>query len=76
MISKNTGKSPGDLRIHVVIQTPVEDHQLTLVGKTLNIYNNNNNNKMKGTLIPIVIGAFGTVPKGLEREMDKLEIEG
>ena len=28
---QNTEKSPGDLRILTVIQTPVEDHQLTLM---------------------------------------------
>ena len=30
-ISKNTEKSPGDLRIFAVTQTSVKDHQLTLV---------------------------------------------
>ena len=28
---QNTEKSPGDLRIRAVTQTPVKDHQLTLV---------------------------------------------
>ena len=28
-ISQNPEKSPGDLRRHVVTQTPVKDHQLT-----------------------------------------------
>ena len=35
-IGQNTEKSPGDLKRLVVIQTPVESHQLTLVWKTLN----------------------------------------
>ena len=33
--SQNSEKSPGDLRRLAVIQTPVKDHQLTLMGKTL-----------------------------------------
>ena len=32
---QNTEKSPGDLRRLAVTQTPVKDHQQTLVGKTL-----------------------------------------
>ena len=28
------------------------------------------------TVIPIVVGALGTVPKGLERGLEKLEIVG
>ena len=31
---------------------------------------------MKATMIPIVIGALGMVPKGLERELKALEIGG
>ena len=34
-ISQNTKKSPGDLRKLTVIQTPVRNHQLTLVWKIL-----------------------------------------
>ena len=34
-IGQNTKKSPGDLRRLVVTQTPVKNHQLTLVWKTL-----------------------------------------
>ena len=34
-IGQNTEKSPGDLRRLVVPQTPVRNHRLTLVGKTL-----------------------------------------
>ena len=33
-ISQNTEKSPGDLRRLAVTQTPVRNHQLTLVGKS------------------------------------------
>ena len=33
--SQNTKKSPGDLRRLAVTHTPVENHRLTLVGKTL-----------------------------------------
>ena len=32
---QNTEKSPGDLRRFAVTQTPVKDHRLTLMGKTL-----------------------------------------
>ena len=32
---QKTEKSPGDLRKLVVTQTPVKDHQLKLMGKTL-----------------------------------------
>ena len=31
---------------------------------------------MKGTIIPIVIGAFGTVTKGLIKGMEDLEVGG
>ena len=34
-IDQNTEKSPVNLRKVVVTQTPVKDHQLTLVGRTL-----------------------------------------
>ena len=34
-ISQNTAKSPGDLRRLAVTQTPVKDHQLTMVCRTL-----------------------------------------
>ena len=42
--SHNTEKSPGDLRRLAVTQSPVKDHQLTLMWKTLMSDNNNNNN--------------------------------
>ena len=50
MIKQNTGKSPGDLRRLVVTQTPVEDHQLTLMWKTHKEVNNNNNNNNNNNL--------------------------
>ena len=34
-IGQNTEKNPGDLKRLAVTQTPVENHQLTLVWKTL-----------------------------------------
>ena len=43
-IGQNNEKSPGDLRRLDIIQIPVENHQLTLVRKTLKRVNNNNNN--------------------------------
>ena len=49
-ISKNTAKSPGDLKRLDVTQTPVKDHQLTLMWKTLWEQNNNNTQKVKGSL--------------------------
>ena len=42
---QNTEKSPGDLRRLAVTQSPVKDHQLTLIWKTLMNNNNNKNNK-------------------------------
>ena len=41
---QNTEKSPGDLRRLAVTQSPMKDHQLTLIWKTLMSNNNNNNN--------------------------------
>ena len=37
---QNTEKSPGDLRRLADTQSPVKDHQLTLMGKTLMSNNN------------------------------------
>ena len=34
-MGQDTEKSPGDLRRLAVTQTPVENHQLKLLGKTL-----------------------------------------
>ena len=31
---------------------------------------------MKVTVIPIILGALGTVPKGLERRLEELQIGG
>ena len=44
--SQNTEKIPRDLRRLAVTQSPVKDHQLTHMWKTL-MNNNNNNNKRK-----------------------------
>ena len=43
-IGQNTEKSPGDLRKLAVTQTPVRDHQLTLMWKS---HDNNNSNNAK-----------------------------
>ena len=43
-ISQNTKKSPKDLRRLTVTQTPVKNHLLALVWKTLKRENNNHNN--------------------------------
>ena len=40
-IGQNTVKGPGDLRRLAVTQTPVKDHQLMLIWKTLKELNNN-----------------------------------
>ena len=51
-IGQNTEKSPGNLRRLFASQTPVKDHRLTLMGKTLNNNNNNNNNnRIKAKLL-------------------------
>ena len=147
-IGQNTEKSPGDLRKIAITQISEKDHQLTLMGKTLNNNNNNNNNNdnnkllwdfniqtdpliptrrpdliiikkkkkkrickivdfavpadhrinlkqsekkykyldlarelkklwnMKVTIVPIVIGAFGTITKGLLKGLEDLEVGG
>ena len=48
-IGQNTEKTPWDLRGLVAAQTPVKDHQLTLLWKTLKDQNNNNNDKNNNT---------------------------
>ena len=48
---QNTEKSPGDLRRLAVTLSPVKDHQLTLMWKTLMNNNNNNNNISTSTLL-------------------------
>ena len=61
------------------------DNQLTLLRKTLTDNNNNNNNNnrelkkpwnMKETIVPIVIGALGTITKGLLKVLADLEVGG
>ena len=47
---KTAEKSPGDLRRLAVTQTPVKDHQLTLMWTTLISNNNNNNNNNNNDL--------------------------
>ena len=44
-IGHNTEKSPGDLRRLAVTQTPMKDHQLTLMWKTLKKYHMNKTEK-------------------------------
>ena len=50
-ISQNTKKSPGDLKRLVVTQTPAEKYQLTVVQRTHEWVNNNNNNTKLSTLL-------------------------
>ena len=38
--------------------------------------NNSNNNNMKVTIVPIVIGVFGTVTKGLSTGLEDMEFGG
>ena len=63
----------------------MRNHQQMLVLKTLKDVNNNNNNNnnklkklwnMKVTIVPIVIGALGTVTKGLLKGLEDLEVGG
>ena len=44
---QNIEKSPGDLRRVAVTQTPVKNHQVTMMWKTLKGNNNNNKKKKK-----------------------------
>ena len=53
-ISQNIEKNPGDLRRLAVTQTPVENHQLTLVWKTLKRVNDDNNNGKKNNYTNIL----------------------
>ena len=58
-----------------VTQTPGRNHW-SENPKRNNNNNNYNNNNMKVTIIPIVIGAFGTVSKGLLKGLEDLEVGG
>ena len=79
---QNTEKSPGDLRWLAVTQTPVKNHQLTLMWKTPKDKYHDLARKlkklwnMKVTIVPIVIGAFGTITTGLLKRLEDLEVGG
>ena len=45
VIGQNTEKSPGEFRIFALTQTPVKDHQLTLIWKTQGVNNNYKDNR-------------------------------
>ena len=65
-LGQYTEKSPVDLRILVVTQTPVRNHRLTLIWKTqkgvynnnYNDNNNNNNNNNNGPWKTIIISSI------------------
>ena len=65
-IGQNTEKSPGDLRKLFVTQNPVKDRQLTLIWKK----------SQEVIIIIIVIGALGTITKGLLKGLEDMEIGG
>ena len=65
-IGQNTEKSIGELRRLAVTQTPVKDHQLTLMRKTCKEFNNNNNNN-KERQIP---WPYKGIEKIVEHESD------
>ena len=76
-IRQNTEKSPGDMGRLVDTQTQVKYHLQMLCGKISEksiekkkLWN------MKMTIIPTVIGTFGTVTKGLLKGLEDLEICG
>ena len=81
-ISQNTEKSPRDLRRLAVTQTPVRNHQPTLVGKTLKskmitimiIMRAKKQWHMKVMMKPIITSVLGTIPKGLVKGLEDLEI--
>ena len=78
---QNTEKSPGDLKRLDVTQTPVKGYQLTLKWKSLKEYIDRARElkklwNMQVTIIPIVIGAFGTVTKGLLKRLEDLDVCG
>ena len=63
-IGQNTEKSPRDLRRLAVTQIPLRNQQLTLVWN------------IKAIIVPIVIGAFGIITKGLLKGLEDLEEGG
>ena len=76
-MGQNTEKNNRDLRKLTITQTPVKDHQLTLMWKLWRfarelkkLWN------MKVTIVPIVLGAFGTITKGLLKGLEDLEVGG
>ena len=83
-ICHNTEKSPGDMKRLTVPQTPVKNSLLRWFQKT-----SKDNNKVPQpcqrieklwnkpvAIIPTVIGAFGTVTKGLLKGLEDLEVGG
>ena len=79
--SQNMEKSPGNLRRLAVTQTPVKDHQLALIWKKNDKYLDLARElkklwNMKVTIVPIVIGALGTITKGLLKALEDLEVGG
>ena len=60
---------PADHRVKVKESEKI-DKYLDLARELKKIWN------MRVKVVPIVIGALGTVPKGLERSLDELEIRG
>ena len=88
-IGQNTEKSPGDLKRLAVTQTLVKKPSANADVKNSEgvNYNNNNNNldlvrelkkllNTRVTIVPIGIGAFGTVTKGLLKDLEDLEVGG
>ena len=84
--SQNTEKSPeetccypdssvrppanADVKNSQGVENEKRERYLDLVRELEKLWN------MKVTVIPIIIGALGTVPKGLVRRLDELEIGG
>ena len=82
-IGQNIEYSPENQNRLAVTQPHMKDHQLTLVWKTRNSKNNNDNNKyldltsnLKVTVIPIIVEALGTIPKTMQKRIAEVKIYG
>ena len=73
-IGQNIEKNPWELRRIIVIQTPVRNHQLTLLWKTLKRKIIINQWSLKMMEIPSVNSELGTVLTGLEKSLEESEI--
>ena len=70
VLENNTHKLLWDFDIHTDHRISARRPDLIIINKKKKIWN------MKVTIIPIIIGAFGTVTKGLLKGLADLEVGG